>query len=257
MKTLVPVVAALVLCSCSWFKKKALLAPTVAPVFSVVQDRRLDEISGIVVSPDQPGVLFVHNDSGDSSRFFAIGPDGRMKAIFHFEGEAAARLGVHDVEDIAIGPGPDSGVNYIYLGDIGDNAASRGFVTVYRIKEPVVSAGAGLVGGLRALPEGPRAVGGGSAAGAGGEVPHFEVVAEPLYLQYPDGARDAETLMVDPILREIYIVSKREDSVHVYSTPLDFSPRVTRMLVRKGKLRFIGMDRWITAGDISRRGTRS
>ena len=125
MKIVFPVVAALTLWSCSWFKKKALLAPAVPPVFSVVRDGRLDELSGIAVSPDQPGVLFVHNDSGDSSRFFAIGPDGALKAIFHFQGEPTSRLGVRDVEDIAIGPGPDSGVNYIYLGDIGDITEQR------------------------------------------------------------------------------------------------------------------------------------
>jgi hypothetical protein len=104
MKTVFPFVAALTLCSCSWFKKKALLTPTVPPSFSVVRDRRLDELSGIAVSPDQPGVLFVHNDSGDSSRFFAIGPDGALKAIFHFEGEPTARL---DARDYTITPCTD------------------------------------------------------------------------------------------------------------------------------------------------------
>lgn len=243
MKILIPLVVSLTLCSCSWFKKKALLAPTIPPAFSVVQDRRLDELSGIAVSPDQPGVLFVHNDSGDSSRFFAIAPDGALKAIFHFQGEPTSRLGVRDVEDIAIGPGPDSGVNYIYLGDIGDNRAERGFVTVYRIKEPVVP---GTASGSAAIP--------GSNGPTAGAVPHFELAAEPLYLNYPDGARDAETLMVDPLLRQLYIVSKREDSVHVYSTPLDFDPRATRTLVRNAKLHFPGLERWITAGDISQKG---
>src|SRR5262245_60198635 len=85
---------ALTLCSCSWLKKKALLAPAVPPAFSTIQDRRLNELSGIAVSPDQPGVLFVHNDSGDSSRFFAIDPEGTLKAIFHFQGEPSVRLGV-------------------------------------------------------------------------------------------------------------------------------------------------------------------
>ncbi|MBS1601419.1 MAG: hypothetical protein JST42_02040 [Bacteroidetes bacterium] len=234
MKLVFPLVAALTLCSCTWFKKKALLAPTTPPSFAVVRDRRLDELSGIAASPDQPGIFFVHNDSGDSSRFFAIGPDGALKAIFHFKGEPTARLGVRDVEDIAIGPGPDSGANYIYLGDIGDNNAQRGFVTVYRIKEPIVTGAAGAI--------------------SSADVPHFELTADPLYLNYPDGARDAETLMIDPLLRQLYIVSKREDSVHVYSTPLDFSPRVTRTLVRNANLHFPGLDKWITAGDISRKG---
>jgi len=123
-----------------------------------------------------------------------------------------------------MGPGPDSGADYIYLGDIGDNHGRRKYITVYRIKEPKLTAA--------------------STA--------FEYAA-PLYLHYPDGARDAETLMADPIDRRLYIVSKREDSVIVYSTPLDFKPGDTVTLTRHTRLFFPGhgTDKWITAGDVS------
>src|ERR1700709_2495176 len=84
-------------------KPKALLKPTVPPEFAVVMDKRMDELSGLVVSRRQPGILYVHNDSGDSSRFFAIGTDGSLKGIFYFTGEKAlAPLGVKDVEDITM-----------------------------------------------------------------------------------------------------------------------------------------------------------
>lgn len=233
--------------------------PTVPPPFSVITDKRLDELSGIAVSRSQPGVFYVHNDSGDSSRFFAIGGDGSLKEIFYYKGEPSLSLGVRDVEDITIGPGPDSSADYIYLGDIGDNFARREYITVYRVKEPRLRAGV-------------AASAAGAATPAEAAVPHAHIVpagvaqppeaatafvdAAPLYLRYPDGARDAETLLADPVDRRLYIVSKREDSVTVYSTPLDFRTGDTVMLTRHTKLLFpgAGTDKWITAGDVSPKG---
>ena len=34
--------------------------------------------------------------------------------------------------------------------------------------------------------------------------------AVPIHFKYPDGPRDAETLMIDPVEKLIYIVSKRD-----------------------------------------------
>lgn len=44
-----------------------------------------------------------------------------------------------DFEDITQGPGPIQGINYIYLGDIGNNDYDREEVYVYRFPEPEVS----------------------------------------------------------------------------------------------------------------------
>jgi hypothetical protein len=60
--------------------------------------------------------------------------------------------------------------------------------------------------------------------------------------------------MVDPIDKLIYIVSKREDSVHVYSAPLSFRAHDTVTLTKKTNLYFSGVNKWITAGDISHTG---
>jgi hypothetical protein len=194
-----------------------------------LEDPRMDETSGIAASATNPGLYYAHNDSGDSSRFFAITPDGHLQAIYYYNGNPSLPLGVLDCEDIAVGPGPDSGASYVYMGDIGDNSAKRKDITIYRIKEPVLHFPA------------PSAL-----------TDHLN--AEPLVLHYPDGPRDAETLMIDPIDKLIYIVSKREDSVHVYGTPLYFKPRDTATLTKYTNLYFSGTNKWITAGDISRAG---
>jgi len=60
--------------------------------------------------------------------------------------------------------------------------------------------------------------------------------------------------MIDPIDKLIYIVSKREDSVHVYSTPLSFKAHDTVTLTKNTSLYFSGVNKWITAGDISHKG---
>jgi len=77
-------------------------------------------------------------------------------------------------------------------------------------------------------------------------------------LKYPDGPRDAETLMVDPVERLLYIVSKRQDSVTVYTAPLKYKANDTVTLTKRCKLFFAGLKvfKWITAGDISKDGSQ-
>jgi hypothetical protein len=195
---------------------------------TALQDARLAETSGIAASVANPDILYVHNDSGDTSRFFAIHPDGSLKSVVYFNGDKSLKkLGVTDCEDIAVNIGPQPGT-YVYMGDIGDNSAVRKDIIVFRIKEPVLSDT--LV----------------------------NAQAEPLVLTYPDGPRDAETLMVDPVDKLLYIVSKREDSVGIYSTPLLFNAGDTAVLQLRAKLYFSGLGetKYITAGDISQDGTR-
>ena len=191
-----------------------------------LDDTNLNEISGMASSTIHPGIYYVHNDSGDTSRFFAITPQGKLKHTFYFKGEAAERLGVRDCEDIAVGPGPANGISYIYLGDIGDNDANRKYLVIYRFAEPENIAQAAPITGER------------------------------LFVKYPDGAKDAETLMVDPVERLLYIVSKRKGSVNVYTTPLNFNANDTVTLEKRAKLHFGGLPpfKWITSGAISKDG---
>lgn len=105
--------------------------PADCPVFGsptasgTVTDSAIVEASGLVVSRLNPGVLWTHNDSGDTARIFAIRTDGSLVATVNVNGATAV-----DWEDISIGEGT------LYVGDIGDNDAKRASVTVYRVKEP-------------------------------------------------------------------------------------------------------------------------
>lgn len=192
-----------------------------------------NETSGLAASFINKGLLYIHNDSGDTSRFFLIGSDGTLKAIYTFNANPLMKSGVADCEDMAVGIGP-GGKSYVYIGDIGDNSAKRKYLTVYRIKEPAFKSSK--------------------------KVSIAHVDADPLYIKYPDGARDAETLMVDPLEQLLYIVSKREDSVSVYTTPLLFQKGDTVTLDKKAVLYFEGtakrFGKQITGGNISKNGTQ-
>lgn len=197
-------------------------------VIGRLQGKEMNEISGIAASGINPDIYYVHNDSGDTSRFFAIQPSGHVRSTIYFKADPAELRGVHDCEDIAVGPGPVADKSYIYLGDIGDNDAKRKSITVYRMEEKAAWATDSL-----------------STANAA-----------PIHFIYPDGPKDAETLMVDPVDKLMYIISKRQDSVTVYTSPLNFKPNSTVVLTKRCKIFFKGLKlfKWITAGDISKDG---
>ncbi|MCH8046641.1 MAG: tandem-95 repeat protein [Planctomycetes bacterium] len=156
-----------------------------------VRFSQIMESSGMVASRQNDGVIWVHNDSGDRARLFAMDTTGAHLGIYRLSGAGAT-----DWEDVAIGPGPEAGVDYLYIADTGDNRARRSSVTIYRVREPLVAVGQAAID--VGLPE----------------VESFELV-------YPDGARDAETLLVDPISGDIVILSKRDRQNHVYRVTQD------------------------------------
>jgi hypothetical protein len=193
-------------------------------------DRQMDEISGIAASGINKGLYYVHNDSGDSTRFFAITPQGNLISVINFNRDPNEGLYSLDCEDIAVGPGPSKGKSYVYMGDIGDNNSHRSFVNVYRIEE--------------------------QKAWTNRKDSITKARADVVHFRYPDSPRDAETLMIDPIEKLFYIVSKRSDSVTVYTAPLSFKANDTVTLTKRTKLYFNGFRpfKWITAGDISKDG---
>lgn len=189
-----------------------------------------DEISGITRSEVHPGILYIHNDSGDINRFFAIDTTGKLLSTVFFQVNGENDLyTAADCEDIALGPGPDAAVSYVYIGDIGDNLYRRSFITIYRIPEPKRTSG------------------------------YQHLKADSLNFTYPDGPRDAETLMIDARSRQFYILSKREDSVHVYSAPLGSKAgKGPIQLTARGRIGLEGRGRqkWLTSGEISADGSQ-
>lgn len=131
-------------------------------------DDKLDEVSGLVISRRQPGVQWVHNDSGDKAAIYALGPTGELLGTTKLEDVEAI-----DIEDIALQAGPEH--DWLLVGDIGDNKEKRETVVIYRIPEPT---------------------------------PKQDVEPEVLVVRYPNGPRNAETLLVDPSDGSVLILTK-------------------------------------------------
>ncbi len=184
-----------------------------AVVVGNAENPDLDEVSGVAASRSAEDVLWVHNDSGDLARIFALRTDGTNLGEYRLTGATNV-----DWEDIAIGPGPEPGRDYIYVGDIGDNDArdtgvGRATVVVYQVPEPAVTRDQAAV-----------------------TVDLGSVVAIPLV--YPAGPHDCEALMVDPDSGDLFLLTKDNDGMselYVARAPLGGA---TITLERVGMLLF-------------------
>jgi hypothetical protein len=141
----------------------------------------LAEVSGLAASRTHAGILWAHNDSGDTARFFAVdGATGATVAQFAMTDVAAV-----DFEDIAVGPFAGIAGDALFLADVGDNGAlegkGRASIVVHVVAEP------------------PPA-----GAGPSGAVP----VVASIPLAYPDGPVDCESFLVDPRTGDFYLVAK-------------------------------------------------
>ena len=173
------------------------------------------ELSGLVLSRSQRGVLWTHNDSGDRPRVLAVGLDGRLLADV-----ALTNAEAFDWEDIAAAPGA------LYVGDIGDNLDQRESIVVYRVAEPRVRGASPSPGAAQ---------------------------AQRIELRYPDGARDAEALLRDPVSGALVVVSKTSTGrsrVYVAAKP---TPGTIATMRHRATLK-LGAGETVNAGDVSADG---
>lgn len=95
--------------------------PTFAspPQASPLQPGIIDEVSGIADSRTMPGKLWTEQDGGNPAQLTLLSHAGGL--IGHLPLPVPNR----DWEDMSIGPGPQDGISYLYLADIGDNNAQN------------------------------------------------------------------------------------------------------------------------------------
>ena len=185
------------------------------PTLTTIDANQIEEASGIADSRSMPGALWVEQDGGSPAELTLLGYDG------HIRGKLAIPNATNrDWEDMTSGPGPQTGVNYLYIGEIGDNNGEYGQYAVYRLPEP------------KNLTDAPGPV-------------------ERIRFTYPDGPRDAETLLLDPQTRDLYIVSKREAKVHLYRLAYPQSTSQTMTAELLGELPYT----YVTGGDFSPDGS--
>ncbi len=193
-----------------------------------IDNSGLNELSGLAASRKSPGVLWTHNDSDNLAVIYAINDEGR------YIGEVAlAGAENRDFEDIAIGPGPEPGFDYIYIADIGDNKKEYQTKYIYRFKEPDFDRNQNQKGLL---------------------IEDYDVIS----FDYPDGKRDAETLLLDPLSKDLYVISKREENVNVYLAPFPQSikDKITLIKITTLPYGYQGFESsGVVGGDISPDGS--
>jgi hypothetical protein len=183
----------------------------------IIEYDALNEASGLAMSRRYTNVLWSHNDSGDESRIYAMSMKGKHLGVFQLKDIEAI-----DWEDIACGPGPVTNTSYIYIADMGDNKAKRKKKFIYRLQEPEI---------IQSVPQ----------------KIHWITTFDRIAFKFPDGKRDAETLMIDPNTLDIYIVSKREEQVGVYRLKYPQSSQTVNHAEKIASLPFS----WAVGGDLS------
>jgi hypothetical protein len=194
--------------------------PVLAQRLGRLDHPAIREASGIVASRRYPGIFWVHNDSGNAPRLFAVRRDGTLVREFTV---AAPNV---DWEDIAT---DDDG--HLYIGEIGNNNGHLPLRAVYQVDEPDPLQ----------------------------KEPADEQIALPIktasFYRFTPGARfDAEGLAIDG--DTALIVAKTFDGrdAEVYSVPMKpASPLLRPALPRRvGTLK--GFTEPVTGADLSRDG---
>lgn len=166
-----------------------------------VTDPELIEPSGLGASRINPGVLYSHGE--DNPYVLAIDSSDASTV-----GSYRADVIPWDWEDMAVGPCPTG--SCIYFGDIGKESGRPGpqpeTFAIHRTPEPDI------------------------AAGQTGGTLHVDTFR----FAYPDGAKNAEALMVHPVTGAIYVLTKSNTGWSgVYTFPKPIPPDGDRVTVLK------------------------
>lgn len=206
---------------------------------AVLEDKTIDESSGLIASRANPGLLWTHNDSDKQALLYLIDRAGKSRGRWRIAG-----IKPYDWEDIAAALDPATNRPYLFIGDIGDNSANRREILVHRIPEPSVSTASAATSDETRQPVNSQI--------------QFTAPAETFRFRYPDGARDAETLLVHPSSGDILIVTKRAlapAEVFRARAPHDASRTTTLELVATINIPSL-VNGVVTGGDISPDGQR-
>ncbi|MBI5493449.1 MAG: hypothetical protein HY904_00380 [Deltaproteobacteria bacterium] len=162
-----------------------------------LDDDALSELSGLALSRRNPGILWAVQDSGHTPTLFAVDLGAHVTARLEL---AATNT---DWEAVSVGPCPAG--TCVYVADIGDNAAARDHVTLWVLPEPEAAA--------------PRAA----------------LPVEEVRLQYPDGAQDAEALVVSREGVPLILTKRTDGMARLYAAP-GWSAGVTTVMEARGTL---------------------
>ncbi len=182
----------------------------------------LDEASGLAPSRKRPGAYFTMEDSDNPPVLTVFDLEQGL-----IEQHPVAGAEVRDWEDLAAGPCPGSTDPCLFIGEIGDNEHVFPWVAVLAVPEPDPGQPAAVSATWRAT--------------------------------YPQGARNAEALLVQPLTGRVYLVTKDSDGASaVYRFPAQPGDEIG-VLEHVADIHFSGERKgWrkATGGDWNAAGTR-
>jgi hypothetical protein len=168
----------------------------------------------------QNNVIWVCNGHSDNNRFYALDTHGKLIATYYLKTKWQRNW-----EDMASGPGPDPSKSYLYIADIGDNDSEWVTKTIYRFPEPNAQ-----------LTE-------------NGKVDTINTF-DKLEFVYPDGIHDAEAMMIDPLTKDYYILSKERERSRIYRASFPQPDNAIDTLEYLDSIPY----RMVTSADISNSG---
>ncbi len=165
---------------------------------ATLEDKRINESSGLALSARDPSIFWTHNDSGGEPCLFALSRQGKTLAKLRIRDAVN-----FDWEDIASGRDA-AGQPVLFVADIGDNFFARPTVQVYQVPEPPLPANASK------------------------EIESEKPVI--YHAAYPAGRLNAESLLQHPGTGRLYIITK-DAAGHsgLYAFPATLIP--TQMMV--------------------------
>jgi hypothetical protein len=170
------------------------------PLIIPVSEGIVNEVSGIADSKANPGALWVEQDGGNPSELILLSHNAQLQKKIVIKG-----ILNRDWEDMTLATGPDVSKNYIYIGEIGDNATVYNSYAIIRFPEP---------------------------SSAVDSVLQSDIIS----FKYPDGAHDAEAFLVEPGSLDIYIITKRETKSLIYKLTYPYSVTTLNSTVAVGQL---------------------
>jgi hypothetical protein len=193
---------------------------TDVPVTAVMERQDYNELSGIAESHKRPGILYVHEDKAGKAVIYLTNKQGTDLGKVLLDG-----CSPRDWEDITIGPGPEAGISYVYMADIGDNKAQNTSVFIYRFAEPDLS----IVSAASEI-----------------HITSFDKIE----VQYSKGAANAETLLIDPLTKDLFLATKENTKSYIYK--IAYPQSLTSVTIVKPSLQ-LDFD-LLTSGGISANG---
>ena len=163
-----------------------------AIVAGILNDEGLTELSGVVGGGVNQDLIWVHNDQFNPPYLFALNTKGEKVATYELDLKKNRKGDMDgDWEDIARVPGAEKGSYDLYIADTGNGKFVDQGQKIVIVREPVVES------------KGPSEK-------------IIKLAHKTIRYNYPDGILcNSECMMVHPVTKEIYIISKAKKGVGV------------------------------------------